>query len=152
MQNEASQIDFSEAPSGHLHTIYTLPIQLRWGDMDSNGHINNVNFFEYFQETRMQWIKDNSLLDPSERSGFIIVRTECDYLAELKHPAPIQCTVQLIKVGRSSVTVQHQILDAEQPNTTYARGRCVMVWRNHETNQAVSLPISIRKYFEIHNP
>ena len=31
-----------------------LPMRVRWSDVDAYGHVNNVKYFEYFQEARIR--------------------------------------------------------------------------------------------------
>ena len=43
----------SAAPRTLLHVCR---IPLRWGDMDANGHVNNVLFFRFMEQARVEWL------------------------------------------------------------------------------------------------
>ena len=47
------------SPSRHL--VHTVIIPMRWADMDSQGHVNNVTYFRYMEEARVQMFRARGL-------------------------------------------------------------------------------------------
>ncbi|KAJ4459682.1 hypothetical protein PAPYR_4437 [Paratrimastix pyriformis] len=72
---------------------YETGIQLRYGDADAHGHINNVNFYRFMEQARINMIlsrdiaaeKDVSILLP-----YVVAHSECDF------HAPVFFTERLI--------------------------------------------------------
>ena len=40
-------------PDG-FRLIHRLPLKLRWGEMDALGHVNNTEYFRYFEQARVE--------------------------------------------------------------------------------------------------
>ena len=72
-----------------------VPIQLRWGDLDAYGHVNNAEMLRLLEEARIQtfWRPDAgtssdsplAILDarPGAESVALIARQEVEYLAPI---------------------------------------------------------------------
>ncbi len=39
---------------------YRYPMLVRWSDIDSYDHVNNVRYFDYFQEARIAFLAARS--------------------------------------------------------------------------------------------
>jgi len=37
--------------------LHTAHIPVRWGDMDSYGHVNNILYMQYLEEARVAWFE-----------------------------------------------------------------------------------------------
>lgn len=40
--------------------LHTAHIPVRWGDMDSYGHVNNTLYFQYLEEARVAWFETSA--------------------------------------------------------------------------------------------
>ena len=70
--------------------MFTSRQPIRWGDMDSLGHVNNTVYFRYLEQARIEWL---FALTP-ERSAFegtgpVIVNASCTFLVPLVYPGEI---------------------------------------------------------------
>ena len=36
--------------------LYTTEIPIRYGDMDSNQHVNNTRYYQYLEDARIEWL------------------------------------------------------------------------------------------------
>ena len=57
-------------PSDNISYRHTLPIQLRFGDFDRFGHVNNVVYFQFYD------LGNNLLMFTVARNGTIAVRED----------------------------------------------------------------------------
>jgi len=96
---------------------HTYDCRVRWSDVDAYGHVNNVKYFEYYQEARIAFLQrlggDWSPGASSER--FVVARLTVDYRRPMlfrAEPFPIDSWVS--RIGRSSYDVKAQIRDGEQ--------------------------------------
>lgn len=112
---------------------HSTPIRVRWSDVDSYGHVNNVRFFDYVQEARIKMTTD---LDPAmARSGmddstdiWLVARQDIDYLAQMEHRmAPYQVLTGVATIGTTSLTLAAEIVDPLADDAVLARGRTVLV-------------------------
>lgn len=125
-----------------LRRVYEGPTEMRWGDMDAYGHVNNVRFFDYFQEARVIWLTNVGIDMNDPQFGFVVVHISCDFTRELNYPAKLMSCIDVVKTGRSSMTLIQTVYDLNEPNTTYGKGQTVMVWRDHQTGRSCQIPES----------
>jgi acyl-CoA thioester hydrolase len=91
--------------------------------MDMLGHLNQSVYHEFLEEGR------GALFQPlMEREGwaFVLVRVELDHRHEIRHDhGHVDIVARTVSVGRSSVTVDHEVLLPD--GTVAAEGRSVLV-------------------------
>jgi acyl-CoA thioester hydrolase len=126
-----SRIPVPESGTGHY------PVAVRFSDVDVYGHVNNVTYFEYFQEARIAmmarlWGDDWATAD---RAHVVVAQTDVDYRVPLLfRPDPYDAWTAVTHVGRTSVVVESEIRDGEQ---VLARARVVLVFFDMETQRPV---------------
>jgi acyl-CoA thioester hydrolase len=109
-------------------TGFRTPLAVRWSDLDSYGHVNNVKYFDYLQEARIQLFTD--ALGWTGAAGseiWVLVRQDLDYRRPLDfRVAPYEVRTVISAVGNRSVTFGAEIRDPAD-GTLYATARSVMV-------------------------
>ncbi len=120
--------------------VFAGPTELRWGDLDAYGHVNNVRFFDYFQEARVRWLNQCQVRMDDPLHGFVVVHVSCDFLQELCYPAQLWNTIDVIRCGRSSITLLQCVADFARRDIRYGKGRTTMVWRNHRSGRSTPIP------------
>ena len=109
--------------------IYLCP--LRWADMDSLGHVNNVTYVDYLQESRVDMLRVHAPATGGEQlaEGTVVVRHEVEFVAPLVfRPEPVRIETWVTRIRAASFTMAYEILD-EQPEgvrRVYARARTVL--------------------------
>lgn len=100
----------------------TVPVQLRFADLDPLGHVNNVAFFTLMETARVQFMHE---VAGTLRGNVLVARSECDHRREI--PAStrvVEVTVQAESVGRTSFALRHDLADA---GVQVGVGRVVLV-------------------------
>lgn len=125
---------------------FNCAIELRWGDCDQLGHINNVYYLEYAQEARLRYFRQWH--DSGVHLGSVVVRrVEVDFDRSLLYSAAvIDIEVSIVRVGNSSFTMRHRIFDRE--GVLYASVDAVMVVVDLEAGVPRRLPDDVRKLLE----
>jgi acyl-CoA thioester hydrolase len=109
--------------------VYYCP--LRWADMDSLGHVNNVTYVDYLQESRVDMLAVHAPDSGGEElaEGVVVVRHEVDFLAPLVfRPEPVRIESWVTGIRAASFTMAYEILD-ELPDggrRVYARANTVL--------------------------
>ncbi len=114
------------------------PVQVRFSDVDVYGHVNNVKYFEYYQEARIVYLQ--RLLDAAglERMPLVVAQTDVDYRVPiLFRPERYDAWTWVSKVGRSSFELESEIRDGD---TLLSRCRVVAVTFDPETQRAAPPP------------
>lgn len=117
-----------------------VDLQLRWGDQDAYGHVNNVEFLRYLEEARVRVFWRGTA---RERTGLeahfngdtvdgpktLVVNHQIEYLRVLEYSdAPITVELWIGKLGGSSLEVHYEIIDGSAAaRTVVARAITVVV-------------------------
>jgi acyl-CoA thioester hydrolase len=65
------------------------PIAVRWGDMDSMGHVNNAKYFTYCESARMSYFAAIRLPDHREvpTQGPALAAATLNFRRQIRYPA-----------------------------------------------------------------
>ena len=91
--------DQSRSDYRHFQTIPT-----RWMDNDIYGHVNNVNYYSYFDTAVNQYLIERGVLDihNGDIVGFV-VETSCSYFQPLAFPDAVAAGIRVARIGSSSI-------------------------------------------------
>lgn len=124
-------------------TRHIYPLRLRWSEMDPYRHVNNVHYYEYFQEARISYIRH--LHTRGEVwSQNVIARMDVEYLRPLHYRStPYEVHSWISGMGTKSYTVVHEIRDPStgtgQAAEICARSKAVMVSFDTESQSATPM-------------
>lgn len=124
--------------------INVLSIQVRWADLDANRHVNNVTYFTYFEQARVDWLKRSGMQTTTDGEGPVVVRTSCNYRRSIPYVDALEVRVYAGLPGRSSFPTYYEIVDAEHKTLMYADGEAMMVWTNRTTGKSCPVPEAMR--------
>jgi acyl-CoA thioester hydrolase len=99
-----------------------LEVALRSRDFDGLGHVNQAVYHELLEEARVAFIR------AAVPGGlfFVLARVELDHRGEISHGHDaVLVATRLVRVGRSSVEVAHELRLRE--GALAAEGRSVLV-------------------------
>lgn len=108
--------------AGTSRNVY--PIKVRFSDVDVFRHVNNVQYFEFFQEARIQYMMAMHTRG-QQWNDHVVARTDVDYHKPIlfRHD-PYQVHSWVADVGNRSFTIAAEIRDGD---VVLATGRVVMV-------------------------
>ena len=120
--------------------VHQTTVQLRWGDMDAMGHINNTLYFRYMEIARLEWIFSTGASTDLNGEGPVIVNAFCNFLRQLEYPGDVRITVYVAEPGRSSLDSYHTIERTDEPGVLYAEGGARIVWTDFKARKSAPLP------------
>ena len=101
-----------------------IDVELRWRDLDFLGHLNQAVYHELLEEGRGALFEQLGALDGG--FFFVLARVELDHRQEIRRDhGPVTVALRVEAVGRSSVSVAHEIIRAD--GAVAAEGRSVLV-------------------------
>ena len=124
---------------------YRLTDNVRFADLDPNGHVNNAVYATYFETGRVTLMKDKSYWQLPEGLTWIMVRLDIHFRAELRWPGTIELGLGVAKFGRTSVTFD-QVVFSE--GKCVASARSVSVLLDEATRQPTPLTSEIVRNFQ----
>ncbi len=117
-----------------------VDLELRWGDQDAYGHVNNVAYARYLEEARVRtfWLGSGRVRTGMERHfrgddpdgpKMLVASQQIEFLRVLEYAEqPITVELWIGKLGGSSLEVHYEIVDGSQPErTVVARAITVVV-------------------------
>jgi len=125
--------------------LFSVRLPVRWGDQDANNHVNNVSYFRYLEEARVQWMLRHDLIASASEFMPVAVKLGATFLKPIEYPAELLITSALGEVGQRSISLTHRMLDAADPECCYAEGYAKLVWTDPATGKSVPLPASVLK-------
>ena len=101
-----------------------IEIELRWRDLDFLGHLRQAVYHELLEEGRGALFERLGVLENG--FFFVLARVELDHRQEIRRDhGPVAVVLRVEAVGRSSVTVAHDIV--RNDGAVAADGRSVLV-------------------------
>jgi acyl-CoA thioester hydrolase len=118
------------------------PVEVRYGDLDPQGHVNNAKHLTYFEQARIAyWIemgfftKDQSFIE----IGVILADVHIIYLEPIYFGQRIKVGVHVAKMGNKSMTWEQNIVDAES-GKELAKGEVVVVAYDYKEEKTIPIP------------
>lgn len=122
--------------------------QVRWGDMDALGHVNNVRFLDYLQEARidMFWTAPQRAGQQVMEFDLVVARNEIDYLVPLiwSHE-PLTIEVWVTNIKNASFEVAYEMKRGE---IIHARAKSVLVQFDLESQHSRRIGDNEKKLLE----
>jgi acyl-CoA thioester hydrolase len=153
------------------------PLQIRFRDLDPLAHVNNTVYFTYFEEARSHyfdqletWLKEwpsreehqevESIVSHPPHNpriqtrpngshyGLLVKEIACTYELPMIRSDRAEVGVRVVRVGRTSFIMEHEIRDLNEHERIFATGKSVMVWCNYRNGRPHPVPPSLRFAFE----
>jgi acyl-CoA thioester hydrolase len=127
---------------------YLTTISTRWKDNDVYGHVNNVEYYSYFDSVINRYLIREGGLDI--HGGPVIglcAESHCRFLAPLAFPRDVDAGLRVAHLGRSSVRYEIGLFD-EDESPAAAEGWFVHVFVDRATRRAHELPPTLRTALE----
>jgi acyl-CoA thioester hydrolase len=124
--------------------LHTASISVRWRDLDAFNHVNNSSYLTFLEESRLQWLQQLKGPWMTEHAMPVMAASQVNYRLPIGWPAQLQVELYCTRMGNSSMTIGHRMVDADDKNKLYCDGHVVMVWMDPTTGKSVSLPPPVK--------
>ena len=126
---------------------HRLAIPTRWHDNDVYGHVNNVEYYAYFDTVINAYLITEGGLDI--HAGEVIglcAESHCEFRAPLVFPETVTAGLRVAHLGRSSVRYEIGLFGSSGEQT--ATGWFVHVFVERETRRPAEIPARVRAALE----
>jgi acyl-CoA thioester hydrolase len=116
-------------------------LQVRWGDMDIMGHLNNAVYFTFCESGRMGYFQAVHMPDhfAGGRFGPALAAANLNFRRQVRWPAEVDVLTRVVRLGRSSFEMEYTLQLAAGAERV-ADGRGVIVWVDYRTGRPQPLP------------
>lgn len=117
---------------------FSTSMKVRYCETDLLGHVNNVSYFMYFEQGRIEYFEHLQLTDElfGPKRVSVVADLQCQYLASVYLKDLIQLHVRVAHIGRTSLDIEYALVVKEQLKAA-GRGAIVLV----DTENGKSTPI-----------
>jgi len=94
-----------------LNFRHSIPVDIRFGDLDAFGHVNNAKYLTYVETARVRYFNELGIWDggPSEM-GLIIAKVTVDFKLPLLLQDRIVVYTRVSRLGNKSFDTECQII------------------------------------------
>jgi acyl-CoA thioester hydrolase len=118
---------------------------IRYADLDRQGHVNNAVFSTFSEIGRVAFLYDPDRPLAPEGASFVIARIEIDFHAELHWPGQVEIGTGVVEIGRSSCRFAQGIFSRGILAASVAG---VLVMTDAGTRRSMPMPPATRTAFE----
>lgn len=118
------------------------PLEVRYGDLDPQGHVNNAAFLTYFEQARVRYLTELGLFATDQSFadiGVIIADIHIRYIAPVSWGTALKVGVRTVAIGNKSLTLDQCVMnDATQQ--MHATGTVVLVAYDYHSHATILVP------------
>ena len=117
------------------------PIEVRYGDLDPQGHVNNARFMTYMEQARIEYVRQSGLWESNsfQDIGIILADAQVTFHAPILYAQSVQVGVRVTRLGNKSMTMEYRI-EETQTGQSFASGSTVIVTYDYHTERTVPIP------------
>jgi acyl-CoA thioester hydrolase len=112
-----------------------------WGEMDAYQHVNNVVYFRYFENARLEYFRQLGWPEFEEATGIgpILAATRARFRRPLTYPDTIAIAARAREVGGDRFTLEHRII-SRRLQAMATEGEGVIVTYDYRRGVKVPVP------------
>ena len=125
---------------------FVVDLNIEWGDMDALQHVNNIEYFKYFQVARIAYfekINSDSVFGET-RISLILASTQCKFIYPLAYPDSISVGVRVDTMADQYFTMKYAVVSHKHQRLS-AIGDAKVVMFDYVNNKKTSIPSETRK-------
>jgi acyl-CoA thioester hydrolase len=117
-----------------------------WGEMDSYRHVNNVVYFRYFENARLEYFRrlDWTALEKQTGVGPILASTNAKFRKALSYPDTIWIGASIVSILDDRLIMRHRIV-SQKLNALATEGEGTIVTFHYERGEKVPVPDELRR-------
>ncbi len=133
----------------HVVTEYLFyhPLEIRYADIDAQGHLNNAKFLTFFEQARIQYLRHLGLFREGTsfmEIGVILADIHVAFRAPVLWGMDVRVGVATIHLGNKSMKVA-QCLKNGIDGPIMAEGEVVLVTYDYHSGATLPLPPNWRE-------
>lgn len=117
-----------------------------WGDMDAYQHVNNVVYFRYFENARLEYLQRMRWPEYEDATGIgpILAATQARFRRPLTYPDTIAIGARLLSMGDDRFDLAHRIV-SRQLGQVATEGQGTIVSYHYAQGKKVPLPEELKE-------
>ena len=104
---------------------YERELDVRYRDLDTNGHVNNAVYATYCEQTHLDYFLDELGIS-KVGAPTVLTHLEIDYRRPISNTDRITVAASVVDIGTSSFSTAYEIRDGDHVAATAASTRVVL--------------------------
>ena len=118
---------------------HTLPIQLRFNDVDKFGHVNNTIYFSFYHLGKTEYFGSVCPGVDWEKIGIVVVHIEANFVKQIFASDHIAVQTAVSKIGTKSFHLVQQVIDTK---TNEVKCVCKSIMVTFDLERHESMPLT----------
>lgn len=132
--------------------FHRLPIQIRFSDVDSFGHVNNNAYFSFYDLGKQEYFNDVFVRNFAQQEVVpVIANIQANFLLPIFYGDRVVVETRAVHLGEKSFTLEQRAVDATGEKV-YCECTTVLVCFSQKEKQTVAIPTNYRKALEEYEP
>ena len=117
-----------------------------WGEMDWYRHVNNVVYFRYFENARLEYFRRLDWFELEKQTGVgpILAATQARFRRPLTYPDTISIGARILSMKEDRFHLEHRIVSHEQ-TAIATEGEGTIVTFHYASNKKVAVPDELKR-------
>jgi len=118
---------------------------ITWGDMDAQGHVNNVVYYRYMENARIAYYERIAKYAVQAETGvtFVLASNGCRYRAQLAYPGTVLTGARVSEIGADRALMRYLIVN-EADRRVAAEGEAMLVAYDVDRKTRTAFPEALR--------
>ncbi|GAB4495809.1 MAG: thioesterase family protein [Anaerolineales bacterium] len=121
------------------------PIEVRYGDLDPQGHVNNARYLTYCEQARIAYIRHLGLWTSGDflEIGVILADAHIAFKRPILFGEAVRVGAGVTRLGNKSFEMRY-VLENAAGDEVFAVAESVLVTFDYRTEQTISIPAAWR--------
>jgi len=129
-----------------MDAIFEHEVQVRYRDLDSFGHVNNVVYATYCEEARAAWGQEAFDFDSLDDFSSVVASLNLEFRRSIQSRTTLTVRTAITEMGESSFTMSYLILDGEE---VVVEAESTQVYLDVETGEPAPVPEAWREQITV---
>jgi acyl-CoA thioester hydrolase len=120
---------------------FTHPVEVRYGDLDPQGHLNNAKYLTYIEQARINYLCHLELWDGGSFMdiGIILADAQITFRASIQFGQPVNVGVRISRMGNKSLTMEYTLAHRDN-GEIFATARTIQVAYDYYLGKTITIP------------
>lgn len=120
---------------------FTHPVEVRYGDLDPQGHLNNAKYLTYIEQARINYLRHLELWDGGSFMdiGIILADAQITFRASIQFGQPVNVGVRIARMGNKSLTMEYTLAHRDN-GEIFATARTIQVAYDYYQGKTIAIP------------
>lgn len=131
--------------------MLTVPVEVRFRDIDAVGHVNNAVYLTYLEQARLAYWRKLTGKSDLRDIDIILARVEIDYRSPIAFGENVEVSVRCVSLKRSSCLLDLRLTERSSGRLV-AEARNVVVYFDYHAKRPQPIPEDLRARIRVEDP